>query len=141
MKQIVAETDDIVVGGEAVNSIEVMEQVRAKPFDVVVLDITMPGRSGLDALKELRQERPGLPVLMLSMHSEDQYAVRVLRAGAAGYLPKEGAPEELVNAIRKVHGGGKYIRPSQAERMARERSVRVRIRSLRLTNCFLPTRK
>ncbi len=119
LKQIVAETDDIVVGGEAGNSIEVMEQVRAKPFDVVILDITMPGRSGLDALKELRHERPALPVLMLSMHSEDQYAVRVLRAGAAGYLPKEGAPEELVNAIRKVHSGAKYIRPSQVEKMAR----------------------
>jgi DNA-binding NarL/FixJ family response regulator len=118
LKQIVAETDDIVVGGEAVNGNEVMEQVRSQPFDVVVLDITMPGRNGFDTLKELKVEQPRLPVLMLSMHSEDQYAARVLKAGASGYLPKEGAPEELINAIRKVHTGAKYIRPSQVDRMA-----------------------
>ncbi|HEY2953479.1 MAG TPA: response regulator transcription factor [Verrucomicrobiae bacterium] len=119
LKQIVAETGDIVVGGEAINGDEVMEQVRAKSFDVVVLDITMPGRNGLDTLKELKREQPRLPVLMLSMHAEDQYAMRVMKAGAAGYLPKEGAPEELVNAIRKVHSGAQYIRPSQVDRMAR----------------------
>jgi two-component system invasion response regulator UvrY len=119
LKQIVAETNDIVVGGEAVNGGEVMDQVRAQPFDVVILDITMPGRNGLDTLRELKHEQPRLPVLMLSMHSEDQYAVRVLKAGASGYLPKEGAPEELVNAIRKVHSGAKYIRPTQVDSMAR----------------------
>ena len=111
LKQIVAETNDIVVGSEAANGSEVMEKVRAQPLDVVILDITMPGRNGLDTLKELKREQPRLPVLMLSMHSEDQYAARVLKAGAAGYLPKECAPEELLNAIRTVHTGAKYIPP------------------------------
>ena len=117
LKQILAETSDIVAGGEATNGAEVMEQVRAKRWDALVLDITMPGRSGLDILKEIRQEQPALPILMLSMHAEEQFASRVLKAGASGYLPKESAPEELVNAIRKVQGGGKYISPAQAEKL------------------------
>lgn len=117
LKQILAETSDIVAGGEATNGTEVLDQVRAQRWDTLVLDITMPGRSGLDILKEIRQEQPALPILMLSMHAEEQFAARVLKAGASGYLPKESAPEELVNAIRKVQGGGKYISPAQAEKL------------------------
>ncbi|MBI3850587.1 MAG: response regulator transcription factor [Verrucomicrobia bacterium] len=123
LKQILQEHSDIVVGGEATNAGEVLDQVRAKSWDVLVLDITMPGRSGLDILRELKQLAPQLPVLVLSMHAEEQFAPRVLKAGAAGYLPKESAPEELVKAIRKVHSGGKYISPTQAEKMAFNLSV------------------
>jgi len=84
---------------------------------VLVLDITMPGRSGLDILKEVKDINPKLPVLVLSMHAEEQFATRALKSGASGYLPKDSAPDELVKAIRKVHGGGKYISSSQAEKL------------------------
>lgn len=117
LKQILEETSDVVVSGEATNSREVLEQVAAKSWDVLVLDITMPGRSGLDILREVKQLAPKLPVLVLSMHSEEQFASRVLKAGAAGYLPKESAPEELVKAIRKVCAGGRYISSAQAEKL------------------------
>ena len=117
LKQILAETPDIAVGAEAVNAHQVQELVRAREWDVLILDITMPGRSGLDILRELKQERPKLPILFLSMHSEDQFATRVFKGGAAGYLPKETAAEELVQAIRKVHQGGKYVSASQAEKL------------------------
>lgn len=117
LKQIVEEAKDMVIAGEAANSHEVISQIEAKRFDVLVLDITMPGRSGLDILKDVKQVRPQLPVLILSMHSEDQFAARVLKAGASGYLPKESAPEELVKAIRKVISGGKYISTDQAEKL------------------------
>ncbi len=117
IRQILSETADIVVGAEAVNSQQVLEHLRAKTWDVLVLDITMPGRSGLDILQEIKQLRPRMPVLVLSMHSEEQFAARVLKAGADGYLPKDTAPEELVKAVRKVHAGGKYISPTQAEQL------------------------
>jgi len=117
LRQILQETDDIAVGAEAASGQEVLELVRSRDWDVLLLDITMPGRSGLDILAELKTERPKLPVLVLSMHSEDQFATRVLKAGASGYLPKETAPEELVRAIRKVHAGGKYISAAQAEKL------------------------
>src|SRR6266404_690169 len=117
LKQILEETSDIVVSGEATNSQEVLEHVMAKPWDVLVLDITMPGRSGLDILKEVKKLAPKLHVLVLSMHSEEQFASRVLKAGASGYLPKESAPEELVTAIRKVCAGGRYVSAAQAERL------------------------
>ena len=117
LRQIVEETSDISICAEAANGQEVLQQISASTVDVLVLDITMPGRSGLDILKEIRQLRPRLPVLVLSMHAEDQFAARVLKAGAAGYLTKESAPEELVKAIRKVHAGGKYINSTQAEKL------------------------
>jgi DNA-binding NarL/FixJ family response regulator len=121
LKQILDETDgEIRVEGQAVNGREVLEKAQAQDWDVLVLDITMPGRSGLDILKDLRQLRPALPVLILSMHAEEQFATRMLKAGAAGYLNKESAPEELVKAIRKVYGGGKYVSPAHAERMVAE---------------------
>lgn len=120
LKQILAETPDIIVAGEAADARQALDQVQAEDFDALVLDITMPGRGGLDILKDLKRLKPKLPVLVLSMHAEEQYATRTLRAGAAGYLNKESAPEELVKAIRKVCSGGKYVSAAQAERMADE---------------------
>lgn len=120
LKQILADTPDIVVSAEATNGREALQQLETKPCDVLVLDITMPGRSGLDILKDVKQLRPGLPILVLSMHAEEQFATRTLKAGASGYMNKESAPEELVKAIRKVHSGGKYVSVSQAERMVAE---------------------
>jgi len=113
--QIISETLDIQVAAEAASGPEVLDLARRQAFDVVVLDLSMPGQSGLDVLKQLRAEHPALAVLVLSMHAEDQYAIRVLKAGAAGYLTKESAPDELVKAIRRVAGGGKYMSPEVAE--------------------------
>jgi len=104
--------------GEAGNSHEMLDLLRRKPWDVAVMDISMPGMNGLDALKQVRQEFPDLPVLILSMYPEEQYAIRTIKAGADGYLTKSSAPEELVNAIKKVHGGGKYVSPSLGEALA-----------------------
>jgi DNA-binding NarL/FixJ family response regulator len=118
LRQILSGIPDMRVAGEAVNGRETLDQVRADGWDVLVLDITMPDRSGFDILKELKHERPDLPVLVLSIHSEEQFAVRVLKAGASGYLTKENAPAELIKAIRKVVNGGKYISHSLAESLA-----------------------
>jgi two-component system, NarL family, invasion response regulator UvrY len=117
LKRIVSESGGMVVSGEAADGQEAMQVIRTQPCDVLLLDITMPNKSGLDVLKEVHAELPRLPVLVLSMHPEDQYAVRVLRAGAAGYVTKESAPAKLVQAIRKVVRGGKYVSPSLAERL------------------------
>jgi two-component system invasion response regulator UvrY len=103
--------------GEANTAQGALEQVWKQPWSVVVLDVSMPGRSGVEVLKEIKSAQPRLPVLMLSMHPEDQYAVRVLQAGAAGYVTKLGAPQELVQAIEKVLSGGKYISPATAEKL------------------------
>jgi two-component system invasion response regulator UvrY len=118
LKQILAETPDMAVAGEACNGQEVLEKIWKNDYDVVLLDISMPGRSGLDILKEIKSERPKISVLILSMYSEEQYAIRALRAGASGYMTKEGAPDELIEAIRKVSQGRKYISPSLAEKLA-----------------------
>ena len=118
LKQILSEEPDVTTVGEAQNSWEVLELVKKEPWDIAILDITMPGRGGLDVLKDLRREYPKLPVLVLSMHPEDQYAIRVLKAGASGYLTKGSAPEELVKAIRKILNGGKYVSDALAEKMA-----------------------
>lgn len=118
--QIVNETPDMRVVGEASNGQEVLEKVREMDCDVLILDISMPRFSGLESLREIRYLRPELPVLILSMHSEDQYAIRSLKAGAAGYLNKETAVDELVTAIRKVVSGGKYLSVSAAEKIALE---------------------
>ncbi len=118
LKQILAETEDMVVVDEASNGQEVLDKsVKADP-DVVLLDISMPGRSGLDILKQLKTDRPKVAVLVLSMYSEEQYALRALKAGASGYLTKESAPDRLIEAIRKVSGGRKYISASVAEKLA-----------------------
>ena len=118
LKQIIEEASDLIVAGEAANGAEALREARAGDYDVVLLDITMPVKNGVDVLSQLKHDRPALPVLMLSMHPEEQYAVRALRAGASGYLTKESAPEELVAAIRKVSAGGKYVSASLAEHLA-----------------------
>ena len=117
LKQILATIPDMVVAEEAANSREMLDKARESRFDVAVVDVTMPGSSVLEALKDLKRKKPKLPVLVLSMHPEDQYALRVLKAGASGYLTKESAPEKLVEAIRKVHAGGKYVSASVAEKL------------------------
>lgn len=117
LKRIISENPGMAVSGEAGDGYEAMSVVKANPCDVVLLDITMPNKNGLDVLKQLRAESPRLPVLVLSMHAEDQYAIRVLRAGAAGYLTKESAPAKLVQAIRKVVRGGKYVSQTLAEKL------------------------
>jgi len=118
LKQILAETADMVVAGEATNGQEVLALVREKDFDLVLLDLAMPEKDGLDTLKELRLEKPNLPVLVLSIYPEEQYAVRVLKAGAFGYLTKESAPDDLIAAIRKVSQKGKYVSQSLGEKLA-----------------------
>jgi two-component system invasion response regulator UvrY len=106
--------------GEAANTTEALDQIWKKKWDVLLLDITMHGRTGLDVLKEIRASASKVPVLVLSAHPEEQYAVRVLKAGAAGYLTKESAPQELCRALRKVCSGGKYITTTLAEQLAAE---------------------
>ena len=118
LKQILSEESDMGVSGEAQNSQEVLKLVQKQDWDIVILDITMPGRGGIDVLKELKHQYPKLPLLILSMHPEDQYAVRALKAGAGGYLTKESAQEELIKAIRKIVRGGKYISSTLAEKLA-----------------------
>ena len=118
LKQILKETTDIIVAGEASNAQEAIEKAGNNNYDVVLLDISLPGRSGLDVLKQLKSMKPNLPILILSMYPEEQYAIRSLRASASGYLTKESASDELISAIRKVAKGRKYITPSLAERLA-----------------------
>jgi len=120
LKHILAEYPDLVVADEANNGQEVLDKIWKNNYDMVLLDITMPGMTGLEVLKQLKNDNPKLPVLILSMHPEEQYAIRVLRAGASGYLTKESAPDELITAIRKISQGRKYITSSLAERLATE---------------------
>lgn len=118
LKHLLSEHGDIVVAGEAANGNEALEKAQAEPWDVMVLDMTMPGRSGIELIKQLRLCVPRLPILVLSMHKEDVFAVRALKAGASGYLCKDNAEEQLVAALRKVAGGGRYINAAVAERLA-----------------------
>ena len=118
VKHILNENFKGVVVGEAATGQEVLHQVRERAWDVVILDLTMPDRSGLDILGDLKVAHPDMPILVLSMHSEEQYAVRVLKAGASGYIIKLSASDELVNAIHKVMAGGKYVSASLAEKLA-----------------------
>jgi two-component system invasion response regulator UvrY len=118
LKEILARELEGAVCGEAENAQQVLAQVQSQEWDLVILDITLPGRSGLDALRDLKAMRPKLPVLVLSMHPEDQYGKRVLKAGASGYMNKESAPEELIKALRKVLAGGRYVSPALAEKLA-----------------------
>jgi two-component system invasion response regulator UvrY len=118
VRQILSEQFQEAVVGEAASAQEMMEQMRTHNWDVVVLDVGMPGKSGLDALKDLKQASPKLPVLVLSAYPEDQLARRMLKAGAAGYLNKDSAPNELVRALRKILGGGKFVSAAVAELLA-----------------------
>lgn len=118
LKQIVAEEKDIIVAGEAENVNSLMELLKKESWDLIVLDINMPGKSGLEALKDIKLFYPKIPVLILSMFGEDQYGLRAIKAGASGYLKKVSAPGELVTAIRKIISGGKYINASLAEKLA-----------------------
>ena len=118
LKQIVAEESDMTVAGEAANANELFKLIENENWDIVVLDINMPGKSGLESLKEMKIRFPRTPVLILSMFGEDQYGLRAIKAGASGYLKKVSAPMELVTAIRKIVNGGKYINPSLAEKLA-----------------------
>ena len=118
LKEILADTGDITVAGEAANGQEVMARVRGHDYDVAVLDLSMPGRSGIELIKQVKDEKPKLRILVLTMHSEEQYAVRALKAGASGYLTKDSAAEQLVAAIRRIAAGGAYVSPETAERLA-----------------------
>jgi len=129
LKQILSGMHDMVIAGEASDGYQALDQARKGDYDLVLLDIAMPGMSGLDVLKQLKSEKAELPILMLSIYPEEQYAIRSLKAGASGYLAKESAPEELIAAVRKVCRGGKYVTSSLAEKLAtylypdRERSL------------------
>jgi two-component system, NarL family, invasion response regulator UvrY len=118
MKQILSEEPDVVLVGEASSIQEALTFIQREKWDILVLDITMPGRGGLDLLAELKQNHPRLPVLIFSMHSEEQYGVRALKSGAAGYLSKESPPTHLIQAIRQILSGRKYVSPVLTEKLA-----------------------
>ena len=118
LRQILTDESDMLVGGEAASAPEVRALVRDQRFDVIVLDINMPGGSGMDLLAELRRDHPEARVLVLTVYPEDQYAVRAIKAGAAGFLTKESAPEKLIEAVRKIASGGRYVSPELAEALA-----------------------
>lgn len=123
VKQIAALAKDIAVAGEAVDGWDVLEKLQKFPCHVLLLDISMPGINGVELIKRVREARPLLPILMLSMYSEGHLAARILKAGAAGYVTKDSDPETLIGAIRKVAGGGRYVEPRLAEQMALEFSL------------------
>ena len=120
IRRFLADTPDLVVAREACTSPEIFEAIAAGDCDVVLLDISLPGRDGLDILKELKHHYPPLPVLMFSVYAEEQYAIRALKTGAAGYVTKNSEPEVLITALRKVAQGGRYVSASLAERLAME---------------------
>jgi two-component system invasion response regulator UvrY len=117
VRQILADSYDTIVYDEASDGQEALDKALLNDYDLVLLDISMPGKSGLEVLRELGSQKPGLPVLILTMHSEQDYAMRVLKLGASGYITKQSAPEELMTAILRVASGGKYVSPSLAEDM------------------------
>lgn len=119
IRQILEDTEDFLVAGVAANGVEVMHHVRTGEFDLLVLDISMPGRNGIELIRHVLDERHGLPILILSMHHEEQYAVRALHAGASGYVTKESDSELLLTAMRRVAAGGVFVSDKVAELMAR----------------------
>ncbi|HMT81247.1 MAG TPA: response regulator transcription factor [Azonexus sp.] len=119
IRQILDDTEDLLVAGEAANGIEVMQHIRAADWGLLVLDISMPGRNGIDLIRHVLDEAPNLPILILSMHHEEQYAVRALHAGASGYVTKESDSELLLAAMRRVAAGGVFVSEKVAEIMAR----------------------
>ncbi|MCL4682206.1 MAG: response regulator transcription factor [Rhodocyclaceae bacterium] len=119
LRQIFAETGDLQVAGEAASGHEVLARVREADWDILLLDLSMPGKSGLELIKQIKTEKPRLPILVLSMHEPEQYAQRALRAGAAGYLNKDSDAPQLIEVVRKVARGGVFVGPEVAEQMAR----------------------
>lgn len=124
LKQIIEEEFRSATIQEAIDGNELLKKVRSEKFDIVISDISMPGRNGLESLKQLKEEYPKLPILILSMHPEEQYAVRTLKAGASGYLTKESASEELVKAVKQILGGRRYISASVAEKLAENLDIK-----------------
>jgi DNA-binding NarL/FixJ family response regulator len=124
LKQILLEAGDIQISGEAAGYARALELVRSGGCDVAVVDISLPGKSGLELLRQARKEAPRLPVLILTIYSEEQFAVQAFRCGAAGYLTKDAAPDELVEAVRKVARGGRYVSPALGEKLAQHLSIR-----------------
>ena len=120
LKQIFADTEDLLVAGEAASGHEVLARVREAEWDILLLDLSMPGRSGLELVKQIKSEKPRLPILVLSMHDAEQYALRAMRAGAAGYLTKDSEAPQLIEVVRKIARGGVFVSPAVAELMARE---------------------
>lgn len=120
LKQIFADTEDLQVAGEAASGHEVLARVREGEWDILLLDLSMPGRSGLELVKQIKSEKPRLPILVLSMHDAEQYALRAMRAGAAGYLTKDSEAPQLIEVVRKIARGGVFVSPAVAEQMARE---------------------
>ncbi len=118
IKQILSEDNNISVVGEASTTDEIMDQLYEQTWDILILDITMPGKNGLDAMIEIKRRKPEIKVLILTMHSEEEIAIRALKTGASGYLNKESVPGELIKAVKKVYDGGRYISPSIAESIA-----------------------
>jgi DNA-binding NarL/FixJ family response regulator len=121
--RIISETPDIAIAGEAMSTGEILASLRTSPAHVLILDISMSGRGGLEAIKELKREHPSLPVLVLSMHSEKQFAVRAMKAGASGYLEKSIASEELVKAIRALSDGKRYLSSTMMDTLASDLGV------------------
>lgn len=118
VKELLVDGLGAVTIGECANAHDLVDLVRRKKWDVIIMDITMPGNTGTEALKQVKAECPKVPVIVLSMHSEDEYAVRMFKAGADGYLTKTSSPEELVKAVKKVLSGGQYVSPSLGEKLA-----------------------
>lgn len=117
LKQIIEEEDDMKVTGEAKNGNEALELMRKNDYDIAILDITMPKKTGVEVIEEMKYLKKKIPVLVLSVHPEDQFAMRILKTGAKGYMTKESAPEHIVEAIKKIVNGGKYISPALAEKI------------------------
>ena len=124
LKQILVGCSDMLVAGEAENGADALNKIRQQHFDIVVLDMSMPGRSGIELIKQIKSEKPELPILVLSMHKESQYAGRTLKAGASGYLCKDSASAQLVAVIRKVASGGVFISPEAAQNLLMELTVK-----------------
>ncbi len=118
LKQIIADEDDMEVAGEANSGEKLLELIKKNDYDVVLLDLKMSGMNGIEVMKHIKATKPAVPVIVLSMHAEDQYAVRTIKAGASGYITKETAGDNLVSAVRRVASGGKYISPTLAETLA-----------------------
>jgi two-component system, NarL family, invasion response regulator UvrY len=123
IKQMLADEADLAVRGEATTGSEVLQRLREQAFDLIILDMSMPGRSGIELIKQIKAERPRFPILVFSMHEESQYAVRSLKAGASGYLSKNSDPKELIAAIRRLAAGGIYVTSAVAEKLAQESIV------------------